>query len=452
MSNRILVVDDEQIIRESTAFVLQNEGYDVTLAENGRIAYEKVLAEPFDLVITDLEMPEMKGTELLERVAHAAPQTLVMIITAYGSLETAITALRGGATDYILKPIEYDELLVKVRRLLDFKNLAVENQMLRRELAERIGFENIIGKSAAMGRVFDAIARVSGTDSTVLITGKSGTGKELVARAIHFRSNRANKPFITVNCGALTETLIESELFGHKKGAFTGAVSDKAGYFKTAEGGTLFLDEISEMPLHLQVRLLRAIEAKEVTPVGSSTPVPIDVRIIAATNRTLQDEVAKGRFREDLYYRLNVVEIHLPPLAERQEDIPLLVEYFIEKYRKEMAKNVRGVDDEVMRALIGHQWKGEIRELENIIERAVIFSGGEYVTMNDLPALFHGASAMPMPGDNRPLDEVMRQFEKQYITAALQKHNFDKESTAHTLKISLATLYRRIKDLGITGA
>lgn len=450
MADRILVVDDEQIIRESIAFILHGEGYTVSEAVNGREAFEKIQAEPFDLVITDLEMPEMKGIELLEAASHVSPETVFVIITAYGSLETAIAALRKGASDYILKPIEFDELLVKIRRLLDYKRLMVENNLLRREINQEFGFENIIGKSAAMQQVFDAIQRVAATDSTVLITGKSGTGKELVARAIHYNSPRSGKPFITVNCGALTETLIESELFGHKKGAFTGAVADKPGYFKAAEGGTLFLDEISEMPLQLQVRLLRAIESKEITPVGMSTSLPIDVRIIAATNRVLIQEVEAGRFREDLFYRLNVVEIHLPALSQRPDDIPLLVEHFLDKYRREMGKNIRGVASDAMRALMTHEWKGEIRELENIIERAVIFCKGDMLTLADVPSMGGVEHGVALPGDEVSLQEAMGQFEKQYIMALLKKKNNDKDATAHVLKVSLATLYRRIKDLGIT--
>lgn len=450
MTEHILVVDDEQIIRESIAYILRGEGYRVTEAQNGREALEKLSAETYDLVITDLEMPEMKGTELLEAGMHASPETLFVIITAYGSLETAIDALRMGASDYILKPIEFDELLVKLRRLLDHKKLMVENNLLRRELSREYSFENIVGNSPAMKKIFDSIQRVSQTDSTVLISGKSGTGKELVARAIHFNSPRAGKPFVTVNCGAITESLIESELFGHKKGSFTGATSDKAGYFKTAEGGTLFLDEISEMPLHLQVRLLRAIEAKEITPVGTSVAVPIDARIIAATNRTLSAEVEAGRFREDLYYRLNVVEIHLPSLAQRRDDIPFLVEHFLDKYRTAMRKKIRGVSSDAMRALMTRDWKGEIRELENVVERAVIFCDGEMLTAADLQTTGKIDTAVMLPNEELALSDAMGQFEKQYILTLLKNKNNDKEATAHVLKVSLATLYRRIKDLGIS--
>ncbi len=450
MADRILVVDDEKIIRESISFILKKEGFAVTEAANGKEAYNKVQAESYDLVITDLEMPEMKGIELLDHVMHINPQALVVIITAYGSLETAIAALRKGASDYILKPIEFDELLVKIHRLLDHRKLALENQYLRKELSRDYDFSNIVGKSPEMAKVFDIIQKVSQTDSTVLISGKSGTGKELVARAIHYTSRRDEKPFIAVNAGAIPETLIESELFGHKKGSFTGAVADKIGYFKAADGGTLLLDEISEMPLILQVKLLRAIEQREITPVGTSTPVSIDVRIIASTNRELHKEVEAGRFRQDLYYRLNVVEIRLPSLSERRADVPLLVEHFVDKYKKEMRKNIKGVNNEVMRLLMQHDWKGEIRELENIIERAVIFCSGDFITMSDLPEFLHSETEVTVQGDKASLQAALNDFERQYILTVLRKYRFDKEQTAQELKISLPTLYRRIKDLVIS--
>jgi DNA-binding NtrC family response regulator len=450
MADRILVVDDEQIIRESISFVLTNEGYAVSEAANGREAYEKVLAEPFDLIITDIEMPEMKGIELLDNVLKVNPQCQVVIITAYGSIETAIAALRKGASDYILKPLEFDEMLLKIGRLIEHKKLATENQILRREINREYDFSNLVGKSPAMLRVFEVIQRVSPTDSTVLISGKSGTGKELVARAIHHNSLRTSKPFIAVNAGAIPDTLIESELFGHKKGSFTGAVADKMGFFKAADGGTLFLDEISEMPINLQVKLLRVIEQREVTPVGTSAPMSVNVRILASTNRELKKEVELGRFREDLYYRLNVVEIRLPSLSERTADIPLLIDHFVDKHRKEIRKDIKGVTNEVMLLLMQHEWKGEIRELENIIERAVIFAQGEYIGVADLPDVMHQELSLKMAGNNLSLDAVLNDFERQYIVTVLRKHNFDKEVTAQELKISLPTLYRRIKDLDIT--
>jgi two-component system response regulator PilR (NtrC family) len=449
MADRILVVDDEKIIRESISFILKKEGYSVSEAVNGKTAYEKLLNESFDLIITDLEMPEMKGIELLDHAIHINPESMVVIITAYGSLETAIAALRNGASDYILKPIEFDELLVKVRRLLDHKKLALENQYLRKELSKDYDFSKFIGKSPEMQLVFDTIQKVALIDSTVLVTGKSGTGKELVARAIHANSKRATKPFIAINAGAISESLIESELFGHKKGSFTGAVADKVGYFKAADGGTLLLDEISEMPLQLQVKLLRALEQREITPVGMSTSIPVDVRIIASTNRDLRKEVDEGKFRQDLFYRLNVVEIHLPSLAERKADIPLLVEYFVDIYKKEMRKEIKGVNNEVMRLLMQHEWKGEIRELENIIERSVIFCRHDFIMLEDLPDFLRAGTGGPMPGNKESLERAINDFEKQYILTILRKNHFEKEHTANELQISIPTLYRRIKDLGI---
>lgn len=449
MPDRILVVDDEKIIRESIGFILKKEGFSVTEAPNGKAAYDRLCTESFDLVISDIEMPEMKGIELLDLTMHLSPQTIVVIITAYGSLDTAIAALRKGASDYILKPIEFDELVPKIKRLLELRRSAMEVQYLRRELHRDYDFSKLVGKSDEMKAVFNIIQKVAGTDSNVLITGKSGTGKELVARAIHFNSQRKDKPFIAVNAGAIPENLIESELFGHKKGSFTGAVADKLGYFKAADGGSLLLDEISEMPLQLQVKLLRAIEQREIAPVGVTQPVPIDVRILASTNRNLKEEVDGGRFRQDLYYRLNVVEVHLPSLADRKDDIPLLVEHFVEKYRKEMRKDIKGVSNDVMRLLVQFSWKGEIRELENIVERAVIFAAGDTITLEDLPDLMRRDSGITVTADKPSLEAALKDFERMYILATLRKHKFDKEKTAADLSVSLPTLYRRIKDFSI---
>jgi len=451
MPDSILIVDDEEIIRESLTFILAKEGYRVREAPNGRAALDIVREDGIDLVLTDLEMPEMKGIELLEHVSKVSPETLVVIITAYGSIETAISALRQGAVDYILKPVEFDELLVKVKRLLSSRRLKLENKLLRSELNRQYDFGNIIGQSPAMQRVFDTIKKVAATDGTVLINGKSGTGKELVARAIHYNSKRNGGPFIPVNCGAIVENLFESELFGHKRGSFTGATMDREGFFKAADGGTLFLDEVSEIPFHLQVKLLRAIELKEITPVGTALPMDVDVRIIASTNKNLTKEVEEGRYREDLYYRLNIVEINLPPLAERMDDIPILVQHFVGKYAREMGKDVKGVDNEVMKYLLAHQWKGEIRELENIIERAVIFADDSIVTKGDLPGLFNVRPDSMHPFDtNRTLKDAVDDFERQFITHVLRAHQHNKEATAKALRISLSSLYRKIEELQIS--
>jgi DNA-binding NtrC family response regulator len=450
MTPRVLVVDDEQIIRESLSFILQKEGYEVEDAPNGQQAYKKVAENPPDIVITDIEMPGMKGVELLEKISQVSPQTFVIIITAYGSIETAIKALRMGAYDYILKPLDFDELVLRLRRLMEFKRLALENQMLRQEVNREYDFHNLVGQSAVMKKVFATIERVSHSDGTVLITGKSGTGKELVARAIHHNSVRKQNRFVPVNCGAIPDNLFESELFGHKKGAFTDAVSDKDGMFKTANGGTLFLDEVSETPLHLQVKLLRAIEQKEITPVGGTTPLKIDVRIIAATNQNLAERVEQGKFRDDLYYRLNVIEINLPSLSERREDVPLLVQHFVEKFRSEMGKAIKGVDNKVMHILMNRTWKGEVRELQNVIERAMIFCDGEYITMKELPENLRaelGEDVVPEEGTG--LKDAVRRFEKSHILELLTKFDYDKEKTAAALDISVSTLYRKMTELGV---
>jgi len=449
MPAKILVVDDEKDINDSLSFILEKEGYLVEQAENGKVAYDKILNSYYDLVITDIEMPMMKGTELLEKISAITPQTLVIMITAYGSLETTIKALRNGAQDYILKPIEFDEILIKIKRLFDMKNLISENQLLRKEVQRNYDFSELVGKSLAMNKVFEMIQTVAETESTVLITGNSGTGKELVARAIHFNSKRKNKPFVAVNCGAISENLIESELFGHKRGAFTGAISDKEGYLKAADGGTLFLDEISEMPLQLQVKLLRVIQEKEITPVGTTYSIPINVRFVATTNKNLQTEVASGKFREDLFYRLNVVELNLPSLKERPEDIPILADHFVNKYRREIGKNVKGIESSAMRALLHYEWKGEVRELENIIERSVIFAKNEFITVEDLPQSMHLLKDVLIPEKPGSLDDFIKKVERGFILKSLETNNFDKDKVAKQLNLGLSTLYRKIKDYGL---
>ena len=449
MAHKILVVDDEEIIRESLSFVLKKEGYLVEEAENGKVAYDKIVADSFDVVITDLEMPGMKGIQLVEEIQKLNIQTSIIIITAYGSLDTAISALRNGASDYILKPIEFDEILIKIKKLFEIKDLLLENRILKKEIQRTYDYENIVGKSSLIKNVYDMIDTVAETDSTVLITGKSGTGKELVARALHFKSKRKNKAFIPVNCGAISENLIESELFGHKRGAFTGAISDKEGFFKAADGGTLFLDEVSELPLNLQVKFLRVLQEREFTPVGSTSPISVSIRFIASTNRDLKQEIKNSKFREDLFYRLNVIEINLPSIKEREEDIPVLADHFLNKYRKEMNKNIKGIDSEAMRALIGYDWKGEVRELENVIERAVIFAKEDFITLKDLPQVFKPNDLVINHFRSGSLEDSVKSFERDYIMRALENNDFDKEKTADVLKVGLSTLYRKMKELDI---
>ena len=452
MAERILVVDDEQIIRESLSFVLRKEGYQVEESANGKEALAKQESRPFDVVITDIEMPEMRGTELLEHLTKRTPETFVIMITAFGSIETAIAALRKGAYDYVLKPIDFDDIMHRIRKLLNHRALSLENSLLRQEINRTYDFDQIIGQSQSMKNVFQIIKRVASSDGTVLITGKSGTGKELVALAIHYNSKRKPKRFVAINCGAIVETLFESELFGHKKGSFTGATTDKEGLFKVADGGTVFLDEVSEIPFHLQVKLLRAIEQTEIIPVGYTDPVNTDVRIIAATNRNLRQEVDTGKFRDDLFYRLNVVEIDLPSLSERREDIPLLCQHFLEIYKKHMSRAIQGFTNEAMSAMMQYQWKGEVRELENVIERAVIFCDKDFIGLEHLPEYFRQVAAQHpsfSPAGQQTLRDAVKAFERTYIEQVLAQHERNKEATAQALGVSLSSLYRKMEELEI---
>jgi len=447
MKPRILVVDDEKGIRESVSLVLSEEGYETEIASDGSEALNLLGEKDFDVLITDLKMPGIDGIDLIKKSLKICPQTSVIIITAHASVESAIEALRTGAFDYILKPFDFDDLILKVQRLLNHKELALENQALRKEVDEKYNFSNIIGQSPEMHEVFNLIKKVCSTKGNVLITGKSGTGKELVARAIHFNSPRKSKRFVAINCGAIVGTLIESEFFGHKKGSFTGAINDKDGFFKIANMGTLFLDEVGDIPLPLQVKLLRAIEEGEIYPVGSSNPIKVDIRIIAATNRDLAREVEKGNFREDLYYRLNVIEIPLPSLTDRKEDIPLLVQHFIKKYNKELNRQIKNPDNKTMRILRNHDWKGGIRELENVIERAIILCEADVITTGDLPPnMVNAEIEEEIP---TRLKEAVAFFEREHIKKILQKTAINKEESANILGISLSSLYRKMDELNI---
>jgi len=450
MAQRILVVDDEQIIRESLSFILKKEGYNVEEAANGKEALANHELHPFDIIITDIEMPEMKGVDLLKQIRQRTPQTLVVIITAFGSVETAVMALREGAADYILKPINFDDLLYRIKKLCNYHALIVENSLLRQELQRTYDFDQIIGQSMPMKKIFEVIKRVARSEGTVLITGKSGTGKEIVARAIHYNSPRREKRFMPINCGAIVDTLFESELFGHKKGSFTGATVDKEGLLKVAEGGTVFLDEVSEIPIQLQVKLLRALEQREITPVGMTEPIKIDVRIIAATNRDLRKEVEKGNFRDDLYYRLNVVEIDLPSLKERSDDVPILAQHFLDAFKKQMSKPIQGFANDAMRALLQYQWKGEVRELENVIERAVIFCDEDFIKLEHLPEYMRPTEDVPsISSGHGTLKDAVRNFESQFIQQTLSACGQNKETAAKVLGVSLSSLYRKIEELQI---
>jgi DNA-binding NtrC family response regulator len=393
-------------------------------------------------------MPGVDGLALLQKVRELYPQTMVVLMTAYASVETVVEALRLGAQDYLLKPLLFDDLLHKVRRLLEHKRQMWEVQLLRREVSRHFDFDHMVGRSQAMKEILELIKKVAPTNATVLITGESGVGKEVVARLIHSHSSQKDHVFLPVNCSAIPEALLESQLFGHTKGAFTGAVGAQEGLFQRARGGTIFLDEIGEMPLTLQPKLLRAIEEKEVLPVGATTPGKIDIRILAATNRDLKKEIEAGRFREDLYYRLNVIELHIPPLRDRREDIPPLVEHLIHRHNQELKKAYKGTDNATMKLMMSLPWKGNVRELDNVLERAMILGDGEWISPADLPRwkIPEGTPVTPL-SDN--LKEAVQAYEKSHIETVLKKTNGDKKSAAELLGLSLSSLYRKLDELTI---
>jgi len=389
-------------------------------------------------------MPGMGGIELMRQVHQWSPETMVLLMTAYASVETAIEALRSGAADYFLKPLDLDELAVRIRSLIQRQELIRENRYLREVIDRSFNFNFIIGESEPMKQIYRMIDKVGPTRSTVLVTGPSGSGKELIARALHQRSERKSKPFIAINCGSIPEQLFESELFGHKKGSFTGAINDRDGYFVLANGGTLFLDEIGELPLAMQVKLLRVLQDSEVKPVGASTSHKVDVRIVTATNRDLEKEVEEGRFREDLFYRLNIIRIALPTLKERIGDIPLLCQHFLERFNKEFRKAVKGIDSEAMSLILRHPWKGQIRELENVLERAMLLTDSDFIRAEDLPFGASDVGEEPVT-DAAALGDAVSTFERQYIQHMLKKYNGNRTETARALSIDASTLYRKME-------
>jgi DNA-binding NtrC family response regulator len=448
MAETILVADDEAGVRESLAEVLRDAGYAVETAADGTAALDAINAYDFAVVITDLRMPGADGLTVLRKLREVAPQTVPLVMTAHGSVESAVEALRAGAADYLLKPLVFDDVLAKVSRVLDHRQLAWQTQMLRREVERHFDFDHLVGQSAGMQDVIHLARKVAPTPTTVLITGESGTGKEVVARAIHHYSAAASKVFLPVNCAAIPETLLESQLFGHVRGAFTGAVTAHEGLFARAKGGTIFLDEIGDLPTGLQSKLLRTIEEKEILPVGSTFPVTVDVRVIAATNRELRSMVEAGTFREDLYYRLNVVEIHLPPLRDRREDIPGLIEFLVRRHNREMKRAYRGVDNATLKLLVCQAWKGNVRELDNVIEHAMILGNGEWITVSDLPrSLREGEAELPPVADD--LRDALRAYEKIHIETLLRRVGNEKRQAADALGLSLSSLYRKMNELGI---
>lgn len=441
-SMKILVVDDEALIRDMIKRGLsQMGGFNVEVAQSGLEAIEKMEKDVFDLVLTDLKMPEMDGLELLKTIKGTRPEIMVIMMTAHGSIETAVEAMKIGANDYVTKPIDWNELILHISKVQKESLLLRENRLLRMEVRKKFEFNNIIGKSKKMQEVFSLIEKVALGSSTVMVYGGSGTGKELVAKAIHYNSPRADRPFIPFNCGAIPETLVESELFGHTKGAFTGAIQAKRGLFEEANGGTLFLDEISNILPSVQVKLLRVLQEKELMKVGSTERTKIDVRMIAATNENLEENMKKGKFREDLFYRLHVFPIFLPDLKDRKEDIPLLAYHFLDLYSKEAKKEIKGISKESMKILLEYHWPGNVRELENVIERAVIMTDQDHLVPNDFPRdLMEGFSEMIKRGvkDRKSLDDI----KSEYIKEILKEVGGNKRIASEILRVNPRTLYR----------
>ena len=442
MTASILVVDDEPAIQDILTWALSAEGYRVTTAGNGEEALARVESEEFDVIVTDIVMPGIDGLEVLERSRVLSPRAAVIVMTAYAALETAIAALRRGASDYLEKPFSVDLLKERVQRLLQYRETLWKDRLVQRAMQPRTFGHSLVGESDAIRALREQITLAARTPSNVLITGESGVGKELVARAVHAEGVRHDAAFVAINCGAIPEALLESQLFGHVRGAFTTAVQANQGLFVAASQGTLFLDEIGEMPLPLQVKLLRVIEDKCVLPVGGTKPVPVDTRIIASTNRDLEREVEAGRFREDLFYRLNVVHLVVPPLRERRGDIPVLVDHLVDRLNTKLGTHCLGVERDALWSLIGRPWKGNVRELENTLERAIVLGSNDLISLRDL-------SAEPATGQGGPppqnLRGAVRRFERQHLKEVLAATQSDKRKAARVLGISLASLYRKLR-------
>jgi two-component system response regulator PilR (NtrC family) len=455
---RVLVVDDEQSMREFLAICLRRAGHEVVVADSGAAALGHLEKKPADVVVSDLRMPgDLDGLGLLAQIKQKNFDAEVILVTAFATADTAIAAMKQGAYDYLTKPFKVDEINAVIGRAMEKRRLVAENAALREQVAGKVRLAQLLGRSKAMQKVFDLIGKIHSTKTSVLITGESGTGKELVARALHTEGNRSAQSFVAVNCGAIPDELMESELFGHIKGSFTGAHADKPGLFRQAQGGTLFLDEIGELSLGLQVKLLRALQERRVKPVGAATETEVDVRVVAATNRDLEAEVARGAFRQDLYYRLNVIEVRLPPLRQRREDVPLLVEHFIRKFAPEQDKEIRGVEPAAMKRLEEYDFPGNVRELENIIERAVALAPGPMIGVDDLPTLRSSAAkaapaTVEFPDDGVDLDRLVYDFERGIVQKALDKAGGVRKRAAALLGISFRSLRYRLDKLGFERA
>ena len=455
---KILVVDDEKSLREVLSIMLKRAGYTVTEACDGDEAIGHVNKEIYDLVITDLRMPKADGMDVLKAVKSSSPETVVLVITAFATSDSAVEAMKQGAYDYLTKPFQVDEVQLIIRNALEKRRLSTENMLLKREMASQSSFAKIVGQSEAMQKVFDVVKKVADARSNILICGESGTGKELVARAIHYNSARSPMPFVAVNCSAVPETLLESELFGHVKGSFTGAISNKAGLFEVANGGTIFLDEIGDTTPTIQVKLLRVIQEREFRRVGGNQDMKVDVRVIAATNRDLEKAVAEGAFREDLYYRLDVIPIRLPPLRLRTGDIPLLVTHFLEKFSQDSAKPAPILTPEALHVLLEHEWRGNVRELENLIERVVAFSSGNPVTEVDVRGWLHRSVTPQQPGmptdlpdDGLDLEALINGIEKDLLLKALERAKWVKKKAARLLRLNTRSFRYRLEKYAIKG-
>ena len=453
---QILVVDDEEELRASIVEILTLDGFEVEQANSAEMAAEKLSQTPYDVLITDHNLPGKTGVELLEEMLVRYPETIGIIVTGYGTIETAVSAIKKGAYNYLAKPFKLVELPIMVRKGLKERQLRFENQYLKKQLNERYGFSNIIGTGRAMNRIFELVDTIAGLNSTVLIQGETGTGKELIAKAIHFNSPRKDQKMVSINCGAIPENLLESELFGHVKGAFTGAVQTRIGRFEQASGGSIFLDEIGNMPLALQVKLLRVLQEREFERVGGNTTVKIDVRIIAATSSNLEQMVEEGTFREDLFYRLNVIPINLPPLRERREDIPLLVQRFIGHFCETHKLDLKTVSPQVMKALMAYEWPGNIRQLENIVERMVALTGNRPAILPaDLPSEIHSRESLSLtplieiPEEGINFQNVVTDMERELILQSLRRTNGNKKLAAKLLNLKRTTLIEKIKRIGL---
>jgi len=456
LKDKILVADDEQSMREFLDIMLKKEGYKVSLASNGEEAVKFIDNDLFDLVLLDIRMPKLDGISTLKKIKAIAPETVVIMITAYASADTAIKAMKEGAYDYITKPFKVEEIKLIINNALEKKNLQKENILLKQVVRDRYHLGNIIGQSPKMVALYDLLEKVSPTKTNILITGESGTGKELVAKAIHYNSPRKEKPFVILNCGAIPEPLIESELFGHMKGAFTDAIATKKGLFEVADEGTIFLDEISELPLLMQVKLLRVLQDKEFKRVGGTEDIRVDVRIISATNKDLEEEVREKHFREDLFYRLNVIQIKLPPLRERKDDIPILANHFLKKYSEELNKNILKISPETLQILFHYEYPGNVRELQNIIERAVALEGSEELTVINLnsylseqPFLKKGSLDIEIPSEGVDLEKMVEDLERTLLLKALDKTRGIKKKAAELLNINFRSMRYRLEKYGL---